>query len=94
METITWNEIKVFCNSLNEEQLKEKVLLWREDECIAVSAHELEEDQYLDEDTDEGCVPESTMHQLIKDDPDAYPDGVEHFKKVYSKGRPMMIENF
>ena len=32
---INWSELKEFCNSLNEEQLKKKVVLWREDEAIS-----------------------------------------------------------
>lgn len=92
----TWNELKEFCNSLNEEQLKHKVILWQEDSVIDdISAECLPEDQYIDlERDDEGCFPESLMNTFLKDNPEDYPNGKDDFKKVYDKGTPILLEEF
>lgn len=91
----TWNELKAFCNALPESELDHKVILWRESEAITdISAMQLEEDHYIDLQNDEdGCFPESIMHGFIRDE-DAYPEGIDGFKKVYGMGFPLLTENF
>ncbi len=79
----TWNEIKEFANSLSEEQLAKNVVLWREDEAIGeIKTALLDEDHYMGPD-DEGCYPESEASEPL-----------ENLKKVYSKGHPILFENF
>lgn len=92
---MNWLELKQFCNSLPEEELQKKVILWREDEAVTdINAIRLEEDHYIEpESDDEGCFPESTKNSLISDE-DAYPEGESHFEKVYDKGHPILQENF
>lgn len=78
-----WSDLKEFCNSLPEEQLKRGVILWREDEVInKIEAKILQEDYYIGED-DEGCYPESEAE-----------DPIEILKKVYSKGDAVLEEDF
>lgn len=78
-----WIKLKEFCNSLNEEQLKKKVIVWREDEAISrINAELLTEDQYIG-DGEDGCYPESEASEPI-----------ETLKKVYSKGDPILWEKF
>lgn len=92
---MNWNQLKDFCNSLDEEQLKHNVILWREDEAITdIDAITLEEDHYINPEASEGCFPESEANYLIKTDPESYPDGIDFFTKVYDKGHPVLHENF
>lgn len=93
----TWKDIKEFVNSLTEEQLSKRVILWREDEAInKIQPDVLEEDHYIDKEgvVVEGCVDESTAKELIKDNPEDYPNGMKHFTKVYDKGFPILFEKF
>jgi hypothetical protein len=93
---MNWNELKEFCNSLNDEQLEQKVIMWREDAedvITEISSIQLKEDYYIEEDSNEdGCFPEWQAKSQINDDPESYPEGMEHFKKVYDKGHPILCE--
>jgi len=93
---MNWKELKDFCNNLSETELEKNVILWREDEAITdISAEQLEEDNYvLIDSEDEGCFPEKEALSQIKNDLEEYPNGLDHFKKVYSKGHPILQENF
>lgn len=52
---MNWKELKEFANSLNDEQLEAKAILWREDEAITeIETNILEEDQYIIP-GEEGC---------------------------------------
>lgn len=94
---MNWKELKDFCNSLPESELEKKVILWREEPTEAItdiSAEQLE-DMYVNNDCDEdGCFPLCEAESLIKDSPEDYPDGMDHFTKVYDKGHPILSENF
>ena len=80
---MNWRELKEFCNTLPEEQLERKVILWREDEVInKIEPKLLEEDFYIGEDED-GCYPASEAEEPI-----------ELLKKVYSKGDAILEEDF
>lgn len=93
---MTWKEMKDFCNGLTEEQLEKKVIVWREEESIAAfEPIPLEEDHYAEEDlSDNLCFTETEMHNMIEDNPEDFPNGIEHFKKVYDKGHPILMEEF
>lgn len=93
---MTWKELKDFCNSLPESELEKNVVLWREEEAITdISASELEEDNYVEIDEEEnGCFGLSEAEYQIKHNADEFPNGLEHFKKVYDKGHPILHENF
>ena len=80
-----WKKLKEFCNSLDEKQLEQKVILWREDEAISrIEAHKLEEDHYINpEDCEDGCYPISEATESI-----------ENLKKVYDAGTPLLLEDF
>ncbi len=82
---MNWKELKDFCNSLNDEQLKKKVILWREEEAInAIEVEKLEEDHYVCPDSgEEGCYPLSEANEDLED-----------LKKVYEKGDPILSEDF
>jgi len=82
---MNWTELKEFCNSLDEAQLKKKVILWREDEAISdIDSMKLEEDHYINPDMhEEGCYPESEALEPI-----------DQLKKVYKKGDPILWEIF
>jgi hypothetical protein len=81
---INWKQLKDFCNALPEEQLEKRVILWREDECInSIYANELDEDQYMHDEDEEGCYPLSQAE---------HPE--HELKKVYEKGHPVLIEDF
>lgn len=79
-----WKELKEFANSLDEKQLEQKVIMWREDEVInEILAFSLSEDHYYDpENPMEGCFPKSDVEEL---------DGL---KKIYDKGFPILWEIF
>lgn len=80
---MNWKELKDFANSLNEHQLSQKVILWREDESIQdIEAMNLEEDHYIGN-NDEGCYPESDASEPI-----------DNLRKVYDKGHPILWEKF
>lgn len=94
---MNWKELKDFCNGLTEEQLEKKVILLREEEVISeMEAQQLVEDYYIDETgvASDGCFEESTAKDLIEKNPDDYPNGMDHFNKVYDKGFPLIQENF
>lgn len=80
---MTWNELKEFCNSLPEEQLERKVILWREDEAINDIEPECLSEDHFKGDDDEGCYPESEASEPI-----------ENLRKVYSKGDAILWERF
>ena len=81
---MNWNELKDFCDSLDEKQLQKKVILWREDIAISnINAQNLEEDLYYGTEDEEGCYPESEAIEPI-----------ETLKKVYDKGCPILWEKF
>lgn len=80
---MTWNELKEFCNSLPEDQLDKKVVMWREDDAINnIETELLQEDHYMGED-DDFCYPESEAQ---------YP--ISELKKVWSKGDAILWEKF
>lgn len=93
---MNWNELKDFCNSLPESELEKNVMLWREEEAITdISAEQLEEDSYVDNESSEsGCFPECEAQSQIKMSPEDFPNGLNHFTKVYDKGHPVLHENF
>jgi hypothetical protein len=92
---MTWKQLKEFCNNLPENELKKKVIMWREEECVnAIEVMALDEDHYIDPENDEnGCFPESEAKIFIEDE-DAYPEGMKDLKKVYDKGHPILWEDF
>ena len=92
---MNWNELKTFCNSLNEEQLQHKVILWRETEAISnIETLTIEEDQYVEPDViGDGCFPKSEAEYIIKNQPEEYPN-MDSFKKVYNKDTPILHEIF
>lgn len=80
---MNWKKLKEFCNSLDEEQLKKNVILWREDESIgSIEAYSLEEDYYMEPD-DEHCYPESEAVEPL-----------ENLEKAYNKRDPILHEDF
>lgn len=93
---MNWRELKDFCNNLPELELEKEVILWRECESVTdIYAEQLSEDHYVNsEDSDDGCFPESEMNSQIEMSVSDYPNGKEHFKKVYDKGHPILHENF
>lgn len=82
---MNWKELKDFCNSLDEKQLKRRVILLREDEAINhIEAEKLEEDYYICPDADdEGCYPLSEATEPL-----------EYLEKVYEKGDVILWEDF
>jgi len=92
---MNWKELKDFCNKLPESFLKEKVIMWREDECINnIDARQLEEDYYIDPERDDnGCYPEFEAIEKINMNPEDYPDGLEDLKKCYVEGFPILEED-
>jgi hypothetical protein len=90
---MNWKELKEFCNSLDEKQLKKKVILWQEENAISnIYTMKLEEDYYNYEDS-EGCVPESEIEYMLPDK-ESFPNGKEDFEKVYDKNDPILWEEF
>jgi len=89
---MNWKQLKDFCNSLPESELEKNVMLWRECEAITkIEAERLEENHYIiiESDNDDGCIPESEVNSLIKNNEDNF-----HFSKVYDKGHPLLHEIF
>lgn len=85
---MNWKELKEFCNSLDEKQLKERVIVWRENEALNfIEAESLESDHYIGED-EEGCYPLADVGITITE---AKEKGL---KKVYEKGNPILWEKF
>jgi hypothetical protein len=82
-----WKDLKNFCNNLTEEQLEQKVLMWRETEVISdINAMKLCEDYYIEkENPEEGCFPASECQDLPKE---------TKVKKVYNQGTPILMEDF
>jgi hypothetical protein len=93
---MNWKQLKDFCNSLPESELEKNVILWREDEAITnIEAEQLSEEQYLEtENSEDGCFPKSEAESMIFANPNDYPDGLDHFQKVYDKGHPILTEIF
>lgn len=80
---MNWKQLKDFCNSLDEKQLQEEVILWQEEHTICdIAALKLEDDYYASE-YDEGCYPACEAEEPL-----------EELKKVYEKGHPILWENF
>lgn len=93
---MNWKKLKDFCNNLPESELEKKVILWREDEAITnIETEQLDEDHYVYvDDSENGCFPELEMQSQINMCPTDFPNGVEHFTKVYDKGHPILHEIF
>lgn len=94
---MNWKEMKDFCSKLTEEQLDQKVILWREDEAITkIECSQLEHDHYIETESGspDGCFEESEALYMIKNHPEDYPNGLDHFTKVYDKGFPILKEDF
>jgi hypothetical protein len=95
---MNWKQLKDFCNNLPESELEKNVVLWSEvaeDSITDISAEQLKEDYFVVIDSQEdGCIPESECLSFILNNSDDYPDGMEHFLKVYDKGHPILNENF
>lgn len=93
---MNWKQLKDFCNNLPESELEKNVILWRESEAITnISSEQLDEDYYIDpDDSENGCFPELEMKSQINMSPNDFPNGVEHFQKVYDKGHPVLHEIF
>ena len=84
---MTWNELKEYANGLDESQLEKNVQLWQESGSINdIYAMKLKHDHFMKKDgsdEDDGCYPLSeTSHPK------------NELKKVYSKGHPLLCENF
>lgn len=91
---MNWKQLKDFCNGLTEEQLQEKVIMWREHESVNnIEVMTLEEDHfiYLDIYESDGCITESDMNSQINKNQNI---SREDFKKVYDKGFPLLWEDF
>ena len=86
---MNFRQLKDFCNSLPENELDKKVILWREDAedvITEIEAEQLEEDYYIQVDEPEnGCFPVSECKEL---EPDT------KIKRVYKKGHPILSEVF
>ena len=95
---MNWKKLKDFCNSLPESELEKNVMIWREDADDVITdifAEQLDEDHYVYVENEEyGCMPVSEVESLIRDFKEDYPNGLEHFRKVYDKGHPILHENF
>lgn len=92
---MNWRELKDFANSLSESELEAKVILWREDEAITeIYAEQLEEDYYISDKQDNGCITESEALSDLKHNPEDYPNGFSDFRLVYKKGTPILHEDF
>lgn len=91
---MTWKELKDFCNDLSSEHLNGNVVLWREDECLNdIFPRILEENFYIDSDNwDNGCIPESECLNIVNDNVDDYPNGLEDLSLCYEKGYPILEE--
>ena len=89
---MTWNELKDFCNNLPEEFLEKNVIMWRDEECLSdISARQLEEDHYIDDDFEEnGCFSESDAIEMVNTLQDAYPGRMNDLRKCYDKGHPIL----
>jgi hypothetical protein len=80
---MNWNKLKEFCNSLDEKELNEPVILWRDDEAINfIEAKTLDEDYYIG-DGDEGCYAEIDATKPLS-----------KLKKVYNKGNAVLFEQY
>lgn len=90
---MTWAQMKSFCEGLNEEQLKAKVIVWQEDEVITdLNAMQLDQDHYINVDRPElGCSPIQD-HECQE----YHSKGIraEKFRKVYDKGHPVLWQDF
>ena len=90
---MNWKELKGFCNGLTEEQLEQKVIMWREDEVInKIEPITLEEDQYINiEYPETGCMDESEMMSQSESNEELTK---KHFSKVYDNVFPLLREDF
>ena len=85
---MNWNQLKDFCNSLTEEQLQKNVLVWREDKAFSnMEPIVLNYDMYIGL-GEEGCYP---LHEVDLTEEQAEEEGLT---KVYSKGDPILMEDF
>ncbi len=93
---MNWKQLKDFCNSLPESELEKNVMLWGEDEAVTdISAEQLKEDNYVNNEfPEDGCFDKTEAESQIKMNPEDFPNSLEHFKKVYDKGNPMLHKNF
>ena len=91
---MNWKELKDFCNSIPDEYIDGKVVLWREDECLNdIFCRTLEDDFYIDPDSDDdSCYHEEFAIEKINNNPEDYPNGLQDFKKCYEKGYPILEE--
>lgn len=91
---MNWRKLKEFCNSLPENELDKKVIVWGEYKAITkIEAEQLLEDHYIDHDNIEsGCFSEREAKSLIKDKDD-FPNGMDDLEKVYDKGFPVLYED-
>jgi len=85
---MNWRELKEFCNSLDNEQLEKKVILWREESAITNMDAEILADDYYIGDDEDGCYTLSDAGLSIED---AEEKGLEI---VYEKGNPILWEEF
>lgn len=83
-----WNELKMFCCSLNEIQLLKDVILWREDSVISdIEPDVLQEDHYYDpEEPTDGCFTLSDAGYQAED--------VPSLEIAYKSGTPILWEKF
>lgn len=85
---MNWKELKDFCNKLPDDKLKNKVVLWREEDCISdICAVRLPEDMYIGED-DEGCY---SLGDAGLSEEDAR---TQNLQIAYNEGDPVLEENF
>lgn len=77
--SLTWKQLKEFCNGLPESEL-EKLVIWTDEEegGRIVSVEQLEED-YVQ--TDYGCEPASVQE---------YEEGEEEYPVCLTKGSPIL----
>lgn len=84
---MTWDDMCKFCETLNAEQRKQKMVLWREDEAISkIQVEILPEDHVMHEEvSDVGCFPVSELPKEID---------IDECELAYKKGTPILWEDF
>lgn len=81
----TFADLKNFVNGLSDEQLKEPVILWREEEGVTnIEGMVLEKDHYTTE-GETHCFPEDEATEEQKN---------EGLELEYKKGTPILWEDF